>query len=139
MAGISYAYYMILNNSEEAVVGKITVPAGKILDYRVDGEYIVNYLADGEYVATLELNGETTNYLSLFNALAAVPINGTLGKITMYKSVDLYNTLGINAGQNIQLDLNGKEIYAQMFNNTIKSLLKIYLKIKKMYTIKKSI
>ena len=127
MAGISYANYMILNNSEEAVVGKITVPAGKILDYRVDGEYIVNYLADGEYVATLELNGETTNYLSLFNALAAVPINGTLGKITMYKSVDLYNTLGINAGQNIQLDLNGKEIYAQMFNNAIsnKGTLKI--------------
>lgn len=127
MAGISYANYMILNNSEEAVAGKITLPAGKIIDYRVDGEYIVNYLADGEYVATLELNGETTNYLSLFNALAAVPTNGTLGKITMYKSVDLYKTLEINAGQNVQLDLNGKEIYAQMFNNAIsnKGTLKI--------------
>ena len=117
---------MIINNTSEATNGKITIPANKHIAYKLEGDYIINYLEDAEYVATLEINGETTNYLSLNDAVYAVPADGTLGKITMYQSESLYNTLVINEGQNIEIDLNGNEVYSyHTYNINNKGTLKI--------------
>lgn len=119
ISGIFYPSNVKINNTGEATNGKITLPNGKYIESRIEDEYIINYLADGEYVVTLELNGETTNYLSIFNAIEAIPSDGTLGKITINRDIMLKDTLKIFAGQNVELDLNGKEICAQGISKAI--------------------
>ena len=112
---------MAINNSGDIQSGKVNLPEGKHLTYTIEGKYVVNYLADGEIVATLEQNGVTTNYVSIQDAVAAIVANGTLAKITMYQSESLGRTIEILEGQNIELDLNGKEIYYSASHNTIKN------------------
>ena len=110
---------MMIDNKTGAANGKITLPVNKHLEYRIEDDYIISYLADGDYIATLELNGETTYYGSIIDAVSNVPTDGNLGKITMYENEALYGSLKIKAGQNVQIDLKGKEIYVQNMNQAI--------------------
>ena len=109
--GILIPAGMQTNNNGDVVTGKVNLPQGKHMSYTIDGQYVVNALADGEIVATLEQNGITTNYASIQDAVYNAITDGTLAKITMHQSESLGRTIEISVGQNIELDLNGKEIY----------------------------
>ena len=112
--GIFVPKGMAINNSGDIQSGKVNLPAGKHIAYKVEDKYVVNYLADGNIVATLEQNGEITNYASIQDAIYAVVADGTLAKITMHESESLGRTIEILEGQNVEIDLNGKEIYIKL-------------------------
>ena len=100
-----------INNNGENLSGKLNLQQGKHLAFSIEDRFVTNYLAEGEIVATLEQNGTTSNYVSVQDAVRAVIDDGTKAKITMKESESLGGKIEILAGQNIELDLNGKEIY----------------------------
>ena len=102
---------MTMNNNGEIQSGKVNLPKGKHLTYMAEENYVTNYLEDGEVVATLEQNGVFTNYASIQDAVAAVVADGTKAKITMHENESLGRQIDIASGKNVELDLNGKEIY----------------------------
>ena len=71
--------------------------------------YRVSYLSN-EAAVTLTMDGKTTSYLSLLDALEKVPSDGREAIITMQTDETLKEIAKIYNGQNITIDLNGHTI-----------------------------
>ena len=70
--------------------------------------YMIKETADGRYsVVKAEAKIGTTTYPTIYDALAAVPTDGTLTTITLNKDVDASSKITVAKGQNILLDLGG--------------------------------
>ena len=119
MFGISIPSGMSINNSGTYESGKVNIPEKTHIGYRIEDEYIVNYLEDGAVACTLEVDGVITNYLSIYEAVAAAPTDGTFAKITMCENEALIRTIEILEGQNIEIDLDGKKLYSQILLKVI--------------------
>ena len=112
-SGINICGGMKINSDGTTQTGMFNIPQNKYIAYRLEDGDVVNYLADGEAIVELELNGETTKYNSIYGAIAVVPTDNTLAKIKLLQNQNLWRDVKIASGQNIEIDLNGKEIYVQ--------------------------
>ena len=89
------------------------LPEGYICTANSNGTYIV---VEGSYVA--EING--TKYVTLADAVAAVPTDGTETTITMIGNETMVSNAGVTIpdGKNVVLDLNGKTVKGVFENPT---------------------
>ncbi len=111
--GIYISDGMRQKNGGEYEAGYVNLPVGKHISYKIENNYIINYLEDGPTVELQKPDGTKEEYYSLNEAIKTVPANGTLYKLKMVSDEFLYNNIEIEKNQNIDLMLNGKEIYGR--------------------------
>lgn len=97
-----------------------TLPVGymEIVDVSNENniEYEVSHLSN-EKRLELTMNGETSAYRSVLEALDKIPNDGRLGIIKLYQDITLENIAKIYNGQNVELDLNGYTITSRNISN----------------------
>lgn len=114
-------------------VAAYTMPAGYAEKKDTAKENNINYevaYLSNEAAVELTMNGITTGYKSILEALAKVPRDGRLGKIKMMTDETLADVVKIYKGQNVEIDLNGHiltrtekldgKVYAVINNGTLK-------------------
>lgn len=110
--GIYIPSGMFINNSNTILNGAVNIPFNMSIAYEYVEPYVLNYLKEGAFSVEVEKNGITEKYNSLQEALSKIEADGSLAKIKLLQSESIGISLNVLEGQNIELDLNGKEIFA---------------------------
>jgi len=102
--------------------GKFETPNNLYLNQRYETidekEYKINYISSNP-VIEMNVNGGTTYYSGIHQAMNSVPTDGSLATIKFLQNEEVLDTVEILKGQNVEIDLNGKELLAYNIDTLI--------------------